>query len=120
LENRGQQLLLDMADQLPQPGFYGIYSADSLVSLMAWNESRKESVMQFFTEDEIKTLFSEKGFGLVKTLNASRSTSLGSLSADLQQANTWWWFILAALLFLLAESVILRLWKSYSTKQKNT
>jgi len=120
IENRGQQLLLDMADQLPQPGFYGIYSADSLVSLMAWNESRKESVMRFFTEDEIKTLFSEKGFGLVKTLNASRSTSFGSLSAELQQANTWWWFILAALLFLLAESVILRLWKSYSTKQKNT
>lgn len=120
LENRGQQLLLDMADQLPQPGFYGIYSADSLVNLMAWNESRKESVMQFYTEDEIKTLFNEKGFGLVKTLNSGQSATFGSLSADLQQANAWWWFILAAILFLLAETVILRLWKSHATKQKNT
>ena len=120
MESRGQKLLLDMADQLPQPGFYGIYSADSLVNLMAWNESRKESLMQFYTEDEIKTLFSDKGFGLVKTLNSGQSATYSSLSADLQQANAWWWFILAAIVFLLLETVILRLWKTQATKQKNT
>lgn len=118
MENRGQNLLLDMADQLPQPGFYGIYNADSLVSVTAWNASRKESVMQFFTEDEISALFTEKGFGLVKTLNSGQSVASGKLSADLQQSDSWWWFILAALLFLIAESVILRLWKSRAKKQK--
>lgn len=120
VENRGQQLLLNMADQLPQAGFYEIFSGDSLVSQMAWNESRKESEMQFFSEDEIQALFVEKGYGLVKTLATNQPVSHSSLSADLHQANAWWWFIVAALLFLITETVILRLWKNHSPKQKNT
>jgi hypothetical protein len=111
-ERRGQQLLISMADQLPEPGFYGIYNADSLVSMTAWNESRRESEMVFLSGDEVAEKLSDKGFNLVKTLSSGQSDAYGSLSDELQEATQWWWFILAALVFLIAETLILRFWKS--------
>jgi len=78
---------------------------------ISYNFSRKESVPEYYNEDDLKKLMERKGFEQFQVI---QSTDL-SFSETLQDLNNgkqlWKHFIVLSILFLFCEMAIFRLWK---------
>ncbi|HOI32416.1 MAG: BatA and WFA domain-containing protein [Bacteroidales bacterium] len=117
ISRRQQQLLLQLEEPLPEAGFYGIYHQDSLLGVTAWNESRKESRMDFYEVDEAREWFESTGFEVSQTIDISGSKSIEQAIAS-KDKGLWWWFVLWAVIFLFTEALLIRFWKSNTNFRK--
>ncbi len=98
-------------DMVAQVGHYGLYAGDSLLNFLAWNHNRSESVMDFYTKQEIGQKLDENGFkrfSLFDGIELSKTDALERINTGMQ---LWKLFLIFALLFLLAEALVLRFWK---------
>jgi hypothetical protein len=81
------------------------------VSGLAFNFSRKESEMSFFSNNELQENIDQLNLKNVSVINANE----GSLINSLKETNTgdklWKLFIILALLFLLSEIIVIRIFK---------
>ncbi|NCP97789.1 hypothetical protein GW820_02770, partial [archaeon] len=108
-----QQLLLSFEEPLPESGFYAVNHQDSVLTVMAWNESRKESQMKFYEVEEAASLFEQHGYAVAEKLEDTDSKAIDKITSA-KGKDQWWWFVLMALLFLFAEAFVIRMWKSKS------
>ena len=96
--------------QVQEVGFYSIKSRDETLAIRAYDQDRKESVMEFLTEEDIQTridAFPNIQFNSISGLNS------GELQmADLGAKQLWRIFLIAALIFLAIEVLLLKFWKS--------
>ena len=104
-----KQLILD---EMPkEAGHYLIHDDDQVIQSISYNFSRKESVPEFYTEEELKKLMDRKGFEQFQVI---QSTDL-NFSETLQDLNNgkqlWKYFIMLAIFFLMCEMAIIRFWK---------
>lgn len=110
-EMRNNRLCVYLGGDLQEAGFYNLLVNDSLRHLMAWNDSRLESDMEFCTQEQVGQAFREAGMEVGAVLEAS-DFSHQDLVQVLAHKSTWWrWFVLLALLALLGEVAVLRFWK---------
>jgi hypothetical protein len=98
-------------DQVKESGNYDLILKNKTAGVISFNYDRKESVMSFYTKDEIKKIIDQKHSGNFKFVEASAK----GLTAQLLELNEgirlWKWCIILVLLFLGAEIVLLKFWK---------
>lgn len=111
MNRRQQQLLLSFEDPLPEAGFYTLNYQDSILDVLAWNESRKESQMKFYEVDEAASQLEKLGYDVTEKLIVTDVKAIDKLVSS-KDKDRWWWFVLMALLFLFAEAFVIRMWKS--------
>jgi hypothetical protein len=98
-------------DMIKQAGHYGLFVGDSLLSILAWNYSRAESVMDFYDADEVELALKTAGFSgfeIYSENQLKRDDAFEIMTGGMQ---LWKLFLIFALFFLLAEVLILRFWK---------
>jgi len=105
------KMLIDVHDGINIPGFYQLVLNDSVYKVFGFNFNRDESVMDFYNDEQLKSLLEQSGlknYELIETVQKDYSEVLGSIQ---KESELWKLFIIFALLFLLAEVLILRFWK---------
>jgi len=99
---------LFVSDQLQETGIYDLKRQDSLVSVIAFNDNRKESDMSYLAASDLKQIFPQAG----NILQAGP----GSLAGEVAQLNfglqLWKLCIILALIFLGAEILLIRFYKT--------
>lgn len=101
---------IHIGENFTQSGFATLYLGDEneIADRYAFNFDRRESDMQFYTEDELKEMVPTG----VDILDIGDDTSLTQLIEEQSIGKQLWKIaLIMALGFLLAEVVILRLWK---------
>lgn len=103
-------------DNIEEAGFYSVYQVDESASpkpefVFAANYNRKESDLTTYNAEEAEENFKLHNIENVHILNAPP----GKLQTALETLNhgrqLWHYFVYLCLLFLLAEVVLLRIWK---------
>jgi len=93
------------------PGWYSIASKDNktLMALVAFNNNRNESAMQFLNEEEVEQQTKQLNFAHFNTADAQL---LGAqISMQFSGTILWRWFIALALLVVLLEITLIKLLK---------
>ncbi len=107
----GERTMALIYPELLKPGFCGLYSGDSLISRVAINESRKESVMDFAPASEVRKLLKDKGYNYIEILEPD-ARGLGEAVSDFFTGRPiHQLFVMLTLLFLLAEVLIIRFFR---------
>ncbi|MCD4696529.1 MAG: BatA domain-containing protein [Bacteroidales bacterium] len=112
-EHRQLGALLELFphDQLRAAGNYFIVLDELPVQGVSFNYNRAESVMDFYSIDELLTRIKAANSFQVQAFKPNNKPFVKSLTEMSQGILLWKWFILAALLFLLAEVILLRVWR---------
>ena len=104
-------MIVFLHDALPDAGFYELAIHDSVYHVLAWNESRVESEMDFADRETIAKAFKEAGFEATAVLDANDFANHDLVQAMARQSSLWKWFVLLALIALAGEVAVLRFWK---------
>src|ERR1700743_851702 len=96
--------LLYVSDQLQETGNYELKKQDSTLSVLAFNDNRKESDMSYLTGDNLKQIFPQAG-NILQPGQASIKGEVAELNFGLQ---LWKLCIILALIFLAAEILLNR------------
>jgi hypothetical protein len=96
--------LLYLSDQLQENGNYEIKRQDSTLSVLAFNDDRKESDMSYLTKENLKQIFPQAG-NVLQPGQASIKGEVAELNFGLQ---LWKLCIILALIFLAAEILLIR------------
>lgn len=99
------QVLASLNRISPTAGIYEVKADNQEISKVAFNFPRQESVLKFYNQDDISTKLGEPLS--VQTIDAFRN----SLKLAAQGIALWRYCLLLALLMILAEVLLLRLWK---------
>ncbi len=110
-ETRNNRLCVYLSGELQEPGFYNLMVNDSVCHLMAWNDSRLESDMEFCTREQVEQAFQGAGMEIGAVLEASDFAHHDLVQAMARKSTWWRWFVLLALLALVGEAAVLRFWK---------
>ena len=104
-----QQLILDEVPR--EAGHFLVKDADQPILSVSFNYPRKESVAEFYTNDELLRFTQADKFKqtqLIESTDAAFSETLQDLNNGKQ---LWKYFIAIALFFLFCEMAIIRFWK---------
>lgn len=110
-EIRNNRVCLFLQDDLPESGFYELLMGDSVSHVMAWNDSRLESEMDFFDSEAVGKACREAGVAMLAVLDVDDLAGHELVRAMALQSSIWKWFVLLALLALAGEVAVLRFWK---------
>jgi hypothetical protein len=100
--------LLYVSDQLQETGNYELKKQDSTISVLAFNDNRKESDMSYLNGDNLKQIFPQAG-SVLQPGQASIKGEVSELNFGLQ---LWKLCIILALIFLGAEILLIRFYKT--------
>jgi len=100
--------LLYVSDQLQETGNYELKKGDSTISVLAFNDNRKESDMSYLNGTDLKQIFPTAG-AVLQAGQASLKGEVSELNFGLQ---LWKLCIILALIFLAAEILLIRYYKS--------
>ncbi len=98
--------ILYVSDQLKETGNYELKKQDSLLSIIAFNDNRKESDLTYLNEAALKKLAPKGNF--INAATPSLKSELNDISLGLQ---LWKLCIILALLFVAAEILLVRFYK---------
>lgn len=98
-------------DMLPSAGFYELLQNDTLVHVLAWNDSRTESKMDFAGQEEVKQAFENAGLDVEAVLSVDDFQTSDLMLSMIRKSVMWKWLVWVALLALLGEVAVLRFWK---------
>lgn len=110
-ELHANKISLYLNDDLQEAGFYELLQNDSVQSVVAFNENRIESHMDFTDPSDVEKSFRQAGLNVAAVLNPADFAANSLVDAMAHQSSIWKWFALIALLALLGEVAVLRLWK---------
>jgi len=95
--------LLYIADQVKKPGFYNLQRADSLLSVMAFNDNRLESDMHFAEEKELNNLFAKDAIAVVEGKGTAANLAVRNNTIEL-----WKLCLILTAVFLAVEILLIR------------
>ncbi|MCB0638008.1 MAG: hypothetical protein KDC54_15370, partial [Lewinella sp.] len=96
-------------NQVSQAGFYQLFlNEDEPLDRFAFNYNRRESALDYFRPEELKTVVGER-VGVIDMPNDAAITT--NIEERSQGIVLWRWCIILGLLFLLVEVLLLRLWR---------
>ncbi len=108
---RNNRVCLFIQDDFPAAGFYDLVMQDSVCHVLAWNDSRTESELQFADKAQIVKAFENAGLEVMAVLNPDEFAHHDLVEAMAKKSSLWKWFVLLALLALAGEIAVLRFWK---------
>jgi hypothetical protein len=95
--------------QVQEVGFYSVKAGEEVLQVLAYDQDRRESVMAFYSTEEIETLCEANPNIRLNELSAIGGGGLQM--ADLGAKQLWKIFLIAALIFLAFEVLLLKFWK---------
>ena len=99
-------------NQVKDADNYLLYDKDTALMGLSFNYSRKESVMDFFSINQIKEQIAQQGLNSFTILDIQhKSSEIIQHQINNFGTSLYFFFILLALLALLAEVILLRIWK---------
>ncbi len=105
----GDELFLDLPEQTLEAGYYDVVLDGKVVTSVAFNYSKEESEMSFYSVEELKNIFSKQ-----KNVQIYESTSKEFVK-DFKDKNIgvslWKYFVVFALIFILIEILLIRFLK---------
>jgi hypothetical protein len=99
-------------DIVREADIYSLENSGKLIASIAFNYNRKESAMDFYTVDDIKSKADESGMLNLTTFNPENVDLTKTLSQLSDGISLWKYCIVFVLLFLLIEILLLRFWKT--------
>lgn len=111
VENRNNRVWLRFYDALPAAGFYTVVENGKIVETLAWNDSRKESVMKFYNDKELTKVFNDNKLNIIAVMDYDEIHSGDLMKVIVRKSMLWKSFILLSLISLLIEILVLRFWK---------
>jgi hypothetical protein len=101
--------VLSLGTGIRTAGFYDLYlKQDSVQNVFAFNYNRNESNLNYMDEKGMAVLGAKSD----NILKANATTNFVEMVGERSRGIVLWkWCIIAALLFLLAETLLIRLWK---------
>jgi len=106
----GNRAILTINNQLKDAGFYQLYKTAGLpMAFYGFNFNRQESVLDYYSTDELKDSYKADNVSFIDNDNAEFGTTIGEINKGVV---LWKWCLMAVLAFLLIEILLLRLWKN--------
>jgi hypothetical protein len=105
-----KQLIMD---ELPiEAGHYLIKDGNETIQSISYNFSRKESIPEFYNENDLRKQIDSKEFKQFQLIGSS-DKGFSETVQDLNNGKQLWkYFILLAIFFLVCEMAVIRLWKN--------
>ncbi|HEX8546685.1 MAG TPA: BatA domain-containing protein [Cytophagaceae bacterium] len=101
-------LYLEIPNMDLKPGYYSLVKKDSVVRTLAFNYSKKESIMDFYQQEELNELK-----GMYPNVQVYSSTDTSDFVKDFKKDNIgislWKYCIVLSLIFLMTEVLLIRL-----------
>lgn len=104
-------LFLYTQRQIGAPGFYEVNHQNQVILPMAFNYSRKESDLNCYSDEELTTILSEKGWKSVNLISDTQTDISKQILLGAEGKKLWKLFIILTLLFIALEVALLRLLK---------
>lgn len=105
----GSKLFLSLNNQLKNAGIYELFMEEgSPLAYFGFNFDRKESILDYFTTDQLKQKYPEGNVQFLDDANKDLSMEVGEIDKGWV---LWKWCIIAALAFLFFEILLLRFWR---------
>jgi hypothetical protein len=100
--------LLYVSDQLQETGLYELKKQDSVLSVMAFNDNRNESDLQYYTSSDLNKIIPDKG----DVIEATKGSVKDIVSHADFGVQLWKLCIILALIFLAVEILLTRFYRA--------
>jgi hypothetical protein len=111
MRSNGSLIRLYPHDLIKEAGLYTVMEGSRIVQGVAFNYNRRESDLHCYSGDEINSMLKRSGVKYFAVLKG-KQVSLAKQIHDINQGTPLWkYFVLGVLAFLLAEILLIRLWK---------
>ncbi len=103
---------VNVSGQIKQSGTYDLNTTAGLAAVIAFNYDRKESELNYLNTSAIESEIKTSGANNVQIFKGSTADLTKTLNEISEGIPLWKYCILLTLIFLLAETVLLRFWKT--------
>jgi hypothetical protein len=110
VKTEGTRTTFFVHSMIEEAGNYIVTSNEEPVQSIAFNYSRDESQMKFYTRHELDSIFRARQLKNVDILDGNRVLT-SDIQMIMQGRQLWKIFLLCALIFLAIEVILLRFWK---------
>ncbi len=101
--------ILGVREGIKEAGFYSVFTKpDSILYKFGFNFDRRESLLDYFSNGDLKKMERENLKVFDETAEANFTTIVGEQN---QGVVLWRWCVILALIFLACEVLLLRLWR---------
>jgi hypothetical protein len=116
IRNTNAGTVLYFADQVKKAGFYELFHQDKLLSILAFNDPREESVMEFYSQAELSQQF---GIDPSQVINSGTESVKNQIKEVKLGASLWKLCLILVLIFLAIEILLIRFFKAKEIKPAN-
>jgi hypothetical protein len=102
---KGSSILVDLPIESLSPGFWNIVSETQKLGVLALNQDKQESEIEYYSEDEMKAAFSKMPWISISSIEENESVSHAKIG-ETESIALWKYFILAGLLMFALEMLI--------------
>lgn len=99
-------------NQITEAGHYNVEENNVIVKDLAFNFDRKESDMNFMSQEDLQKQINEKGLKNIGIIEADEKIVTNALHEVNDGKKLWKLFLILALMFLLSEILIIRIFKN--------
>ncbi|WP_372773393.1 BatA domain-containing protein [Mangrovibacterium sp.] len=110
LNDRYTDYRFSTGDMIHEAGFYNLSSAEGVEIPLAFNYSRLESDLSFYSSDELENIAKSSGVNC-QIFKRDNGSWLEQNSSNANVIELWKFALLLALLFALTEMLVIRFWK---------
>lgn len=105
----GSKVFLGVHDKIKQAGFYDLFlNPEETLAQYAFNYDRKESLLEYFNEDDLTKMVGPS----ISVIGATAAAGFTQVIEERSRGIVLWrWCLILALLFLALEILLLRFWK---------
>lgn len=108
--NSNGETVLFTHGQIEKAGNYNIYHAEDLINGVSFNYDRRESSMEFFNSEELRSSLDQNGMNQYAILSSNNELLSQEITENTQGFSLWKYCIILCLLFLGFEVILLRLY----------
>lgn len=103
---RNGKVIFTLPSEMAEPGFYRLKHSDSVLTTLAFNYPKSESLLDTYSANELRQLIKNKH---VKIFESGGNSNFGEIFSQSTKGTPLWpYFLVASLLFLLAEILLIR------------
>lgn len=110
----GGQWMIEIPQEIQKGGWFNIGYQDSSIFNIAINYSRKESVQEYYSREELQDWIDKEGLTNVQLLDNNEQSAINEINRITKGKSYWLKLVVLALIFLLVESLLLRSWRKKS------
>jgi hypothetical protein len=109
--NNNNNIDLILHGQIPTHGIYNLMTDDEIIRKLAFNYDRRESLLEVLDGSELEEMASGLDSEKITVFDTEKITIEKQMDLFRGGRQLWKIFLLIGLLFLLAEVILLRIWK---------